>query len=205
MNTIGRRLCTLMSTAVLVACSNFTVDSDYTPDTDFDSYKTYRWYDSEMRDPASLELLGGDIFDRRVRDSINAELRAKGFILQQEGEVDFKINYGVLTEDRQDIRTYNTYGGYAPGWGYGGGYGYGGLGTTSTQVINYKQGQLIIDIIDPQQEVLVWRGTAEGRIPKNESPEKREQGTRELIAKILSNFPPQTTSGTAPQKATSAP
>lgn len=194
----------LASTLLLAACSNFTVDSDYTPDTDFESFKTYRWYSEELRDPAALEYLGGDIFDRRVRDSINAELSAKGFALKSEGEVDFKVNYGVLTEDRQDIRTYNTYGGYAPGWGYGGAYGYGGLGTTSTQVINYKQGQLIIDIIDPQQEVLVWRGSAEGRIPKNESPDKREKGTRELIAKILSNFPPQDKQGNNTQNTPTA-
>lgn len=204
MNVLRKLIPILASILVLHACSSFTVDSDYTPDTDFAAFKTYRWYSAELRDPAALEFLGGDIFDRRVRTAINAELQAKGYVLQQEGEVDFKINYGVLTEDRQDIRTYNTYGGYAPGWGYGGGYGYGGLGTTSTQVINYKQGQLIIDIIDPTQEVLVWRGTAEGRIPKNESAEKREEGTRELVAKILSNFPPESNNDGAKQGASGA-
>lgn len=177
----------------IAACSSFSVDSDYTPETDFDSFKTYNWYSTSLRDPASLEILGGDIFDKRVRHNIDTTLQAKGFVFKPEGDVDFRVNYDVLTEDRQDIRTYNTYGGVAPGWGYSGAYGYGGMGmgSSSTQVVNYKQGQLIIDIVLPENDVLVWRGTAEGRIPKNESPEKREKGTRELITKILSNFPPQ--------------
>ncbi len=188
-------LISFASMLLLVACSNFTVDSDYTPDTDFESFNSYSWYSATLRDPKSLDFLGGDIFDQRVRYNIDQQLQAKGFVLKSDGAVDFKVNYDVLTEDRQDIRTYNTYGGMAPGFGYYGGYGYGGMGmgmgTSQTQVINYKQGQLIIDIILPENEILVWRGTAEGRIPKNEKPEQRKKGTQELIAKILANFPPQ--------------
>ena len=45
---------------LLTACSNFTVDSDYTPETDFDAFKTYTWYSAKLRDPASLEYLGGE-------------------------------------------------------------------------------------------------------------------------------------------------
>ena len=192
-NVVTSLITGIVGALLIASCSNFTVDSDYTPETDFSAYKTYRWYSAKLRDPESLEFLGGDIFDRRVRTNIDSNLQAKGFILSAEGDVDFMVNYDVLTEDRQDIRTYNTYGGYAPGWGYRGGYGYGGMGmgSVSTQVINYKQGQLIIDIIEPQEEVLVWRGTAEGRITQNESQEKREKGTREIIEKILANFPPQ--------------
>ena len=182
----------LICALVITACSTFSVDSDYTPETDVDAFKTYSWYSAKLRDPESLDFLGGDIFDKRVRYNIDQQLQAKGFVLKTEGDVDFKVNYDVLTEDRQDIRTYNTYGGMAPGFGYYGAYGYGGMGmgTTQTQVVNYKQGQLIIDIILPRDDVLVWRGTAEGRIPKNKKPEKREKGTQQLIALILSNFPP---------------
>ena len=189
-NTTTTSLLTVTIMLLLAACSNFTVQTDYTPEIDFASFKTYSWYSATLRDPKSLDFLGGDIFDKRVRASIDNELQGKGYTLKTEGDVDFKINYDVLTEDRQDVRTYNTYGGYAPGWGHHGAYGYGGMGTTSTQVIDYKQGQLIIDIIEPQGEVLIWRGTAEGRLPRNESAEKRETGTQQLIARILSNFPP---------------
>lgn len=176
---------------LLAACSTVSVSSDYTPETDFAAFKTYKWYHTKLRDPESLQYLGGDIFDQRVRHAINTVLQSKGFVLVEDGPADFKVNYDVLTEDRQDIRTYNTYGGYAPGWGYYP-YGYGGVGTTTTQVVDYKQGQLIIDVLEPEKNLLVWRGTADGRIPKkNESPQKREEATFNIVAKILANFPPQ--------------
>lgn len=190
-----RLLPALLGLLLLAGCSNpVKVESDYTPETDFSAFKTYSWYSAALRDPKSLDYLGGDIFDKRVRYNIDAQLQAKGYVLNNEGPVDFKVNYDVLTQDRQDINTYNTYGGMAPGFGYYGHYGYGGMGmgmgTTTTQVVNYKQGQLIVDIVLPEGDTLVWRGTAEGRIPKNAKPEQREKGTQELIAKILANFPP---------------
>lgn len=186
----ARVLPALFGLLFLAGCSSpVTVDSDYTPEIDFSGFKTYSWYNTALRDPKSLDYLGGDIFDKRVRYNIDAELQAKGFVLKNEGPVDFKVNYDVLTQDRQDIHTYNTYSGMAPGFGYYGHYGYGGMGSTTTQVVNYKQGQLIVDIVLPD-DTLVWRGTAEGRIPRNAKPEQREKGTRELIAKILEKFPP---------------
>jgi hypothetical protein len=183
----------LLSILLLGACASpFTVDSDYTAQTDFGALKTYNWYNGALRDPRSLEYLGGDIFDKRVRSNIDAQLQAKGYQLKTSGPVDFKVNYDVLTQDRQDINTFNTYGGMAPG--YYGHYGYGGMGmgmgTSTTQVVNYKQGQLIIDIILPANETLVWRGTAEGRIPKKVDAQKREESTAQLVAEILANFPP---------------
>ena len=91
---------------LLTACSSpVRVDSDYTPDIDFSAFKTYSWYNTALRDPKSLDYLGGDIFDKRVRYNIDAELQAKGFVLKNDGPVDFKVNYDVLTEDRQDIHT----------------------------------------------------------------------------------------------------
>ena len=97
-NTTTTSLLTVTIMLLLAACSNFTVETDYTPETDFASFKTYRWYSATLRDPKSLDFLGGDIFDKRVRASIDHELQAKGYTLKAEGDVDFKINYDVLTE-----------------------------------------------------------------------------------------------------------
>lgn len=172
---------------LLAACSSYVVDSNYTPEVDFSTLKTYQWYSSQPRDPQSLEELGGAALDRGIRQAIDDTLQARGFVLQAEGEIDFKVNYDLLTEERQDIRSYSTYAGQMPS----GGYGYGPMATTSTQVINYKQGQLIIDIIQPADEVLVWRGTAEGRITISKSPEKRQRKIRVTVNDILAYFPPR--------------
>ena len=70
--------------------------------------------------------------------------------------------------------------------------GYGmGASSTQTTVSHYKQGTLMIDIIDPTNDKLVWRGTADGRLSKNMKPEERRESLQKVINKILENFPPK--------------
>lgn len=181
-------LASVFLSAVLAGCSSpVDINTDYTPETDFSAYKTYRWLNAEPREPGSLEVVGGDIFDKRMRHHVDRVLADKGFTKLDSGPVDFKVNYDVLTEERQDIRTYNT-GGYA---GYGRGYyGYGGMSTTETRVTNYTQGTVILDIIQADDNLLVWRGTVDGRVTKDKTPEEREAGFEKVVGQLLANFPP---------------
>ena len=51
------------------------------------------------------------------------------------------------------------FGGYGgAGWGM---YGYGAAGpvSTTTRVVNYQEGTLVVDIVDPIKKELVWRGS----------------------------------------------
>ncbi|CAH0993286.1 hypothetical protein SIN8267_03434 [Sinobacterium norvegicum] len=191
MKTIKAILATA-ALAVITACSSVNINTDYTQDYDFSQLKTYSWHSSQSGDKASLEYLGGDIFDQRTRDFAEQSLTQKG-MNKVKNSPDFLINYGVLTEDRTDINTYNTYSGYAPNWRYGYyGSGYGmGASNTQTTVRHYKQGTLMIDIIDPSTDKLVWRGTADGRLSKNMNPEERRKSLQKVVNKILDNFPPK--------------
>jgi hypothetical protein len=178
--------------ATITACSSVNINTDYTQDYNFSNLKTYNWHPSQSGDKASLDFLGGDIFDQRAREYVEESLTLKG-LKKVNSSPDFLVNYGVLTEDRTDINSYNTYSGYAPNWRYGGyssGYGM-GASSTQTTVSHYKQGTLMIDIIDPTSDKLVWRGTADGRLSKNMKPEERRESLQKVINKILENFPPK--------------
>lgn len=180
----------LVFATLLVACSDWQISSDYLPETDFSELQSYRWYPQPTVDEKDKAYLGGDIADRRIRTIIDQLLAEKGYQLIDEGIPDFQVNYDVLTEDRQEIHTYNTYGGFAPGWGYGGHYGYGGLASTTSEVVDYKQGQLFVDILLPGDDILIWRGTGEGRLPPKQTAQQRENQSRKILSKILTNFPP---------------
>jgi len=182
-------LCLTTAILSLTACSSIEVSSDYALEHDFSNYHTYAWHPGEESAPGDLDRLGGDIFDKRVRKVINETLRARGLRLHD--NADCYVNYSVVTNDRVSINTYQTYGGYGPGWGYYG-YGpyYGGLGGTQTSVYYYTQGTLIIDIIDRDTNQLVWRSTAQGPVETQTTPEKREQYLRKIIGRMLESFPP---------------
>lgn len=181
----------LLILALLSACSTVKISADYTPETDFSAYKTYRWVSARHQDVPSLELVGGDLFDRRMRHYVDLELARKGFTKEAVGKVDFKVTYDVLTEERQDIRTYNT-GGYS-GYGHGYYHGYGsyGVGSTETRVTNYTQGTVYLDIVHADSEVLVWRGTVDGRLTRDSKPDKREAKFEKVVGQLLANFPPR--------------
>ncbi len=130
------------------------------------------------------------------------------------GEVDFYINYSVTTDEKVDISQYNTYAGHTSlfsfspvgPYGYADGmvdpYGYpsvyGEAITISnkptgkaTETTEYKEGTLVIDVLDPKTDKLLWRGVSNGKLPKIISAEGREAGVKKVVEKILARFPPE--------------
>ncbi len=190
----------LLLICIITACQpKLNVNTDYDHRVDFSSLKTYRWHIRNQHNRKSRDYLGNDIMDQRIRSNIDMELAEKGFQEKHGLEpVDFLVNYSILVENKTDIRSYNTYNGYAPGFRYGMGYGsYGrsvsmGYSTgTDTRVIDYKQGTLIIDILDPENDKLIWRATGDGRLPKEQTREQREEMIHKVVQVLLKDFPPK--------------
>lgn len=174
-------------------CSSLSLSTDYDNKIDFSNFKTYRWHANNEHNEASIKFLN-PIMDQRIRSTIEQQLLSQGYTKASVDKVDFLINYSVVVEEKVDIRTYNNYNGMYPGYGYRAGYGYyGGVGygSSETQVTHYKQGTLIIDIVNPETGQLIWRGAADGRLPDTADREKSDALVQEYVAKILSEFPPK--------------
>ena len=62
--------------------------------------------------------------------------------------------------------------------------------STTSEVVDYKQGQLVVDILQPVDDILIWRGIGEGRLAPGQSAQQREKESRKILGKILANFPP---------------
>ena len=177
--------------AALLACSGVRVKTDYDPASDFSALRTFRWIDPELREePRPENVVPTDPFtrntllDRRVRDDIEAQLVSRGYRVAAEGDTpDFLIRYDVVS--RQIERDYPVYagGGY---YGYGRGYygtgvGYGGSST-------YDEGTLIVDVIDPATQQIVWRGygTSQSRDAWMDADRLHRS-----VTEILKKFPPE--------------
>ena len=77
-----------------------------------------------------------------------------------EADPDLLVNFYANVQDKQEIRSTPVSVGY---YGYRRGL-YGGISTSDIQTVDYKQGTLSIDLVDPRQKILVWQATAEGRV-----------------------------------------
>lgn len=179
-------------TIFITGCSSLSLSTDYDDKIDFSSFKTYRWYEEKDDDNKTSLKFTNSIMDQRIRETIDQQLQLKNYSKTNTGAVDFLVNYSVVVEDQVDVRTYNNYSGMYPGYGYyGRGMSVGYGGSPETVVTYYKQGTLIIDIINPETDQLMWRGAADGRLPKSANREESDVLVQKYVTKILSAFPPK--------------
>jgi hypothetical protein len=171
----------------LSACNAFKVKTDYDQTADFSSFRTFAF-------AGPAEMNKGGIYDnslmqKRIESAVVRELTAKGLrqVALDEPQ-DLLVHYWVNVQDKQRLESGGTSIGVARGpyGGYGWGAGYGGGVTT----VEYKEGTLILDLIEPAKQQLVWRATIVGTL-QDSTRDNVELGN-EAIAKAFQDYPPPT-------------
>lgn len=172
----------VLTVLILSACgSGIKISTDYDKNVSFDKYKTYSFYQFTDKGPGLSELNRD-----RIISSIKKELEAKGFT-ENNATPDFLVNATTLAKDKKQVTgttNYYGYGGYYRPYSWGPGFG----GTTTYNVYEYRDGSLIIDLVDASTKKLVWQGTGNKEI---DMPLKNaEKVIPEAVTKILASFPP---------------
>lgn len=180
----GRFGALLIAGATLcVGCSTLRVTTDYDPDADFSGWRSFAWL-SDRPMQGGDPRLHNDLVDARVRGAVDRALAERGFEKAPEASADFLVAYYVGLETRIDVRTVHNSARYSRrGWS-------GGV-ATSTQVRQYEMGTLLLDMLDPTDRRLVWRGSANARIRERSDPAQRAQQIDEAVQSILDRFPPR--------------
>ena len=178
----------LTAAALLSACaSGPTIRSNADPSADFNRYTTYGFIDEVTGKPAqytsfALQYLNG---------AISHEMELRGYKKAQDPQL--LVNVNVATNDKLSVTqspstTAGYYGGYYGyrggmyGWGAGVGYG------TETNVQQYTEGTLNIDVVDAAQKKLLWEGVAIGRI-KEKSLENPKPAIEKVVAQVFEKYP----------------
>ena len=168
------------------ACSpSVTYNSDYDPTADFSNLRTYQWAE---RTPSGDDdpRVYNDITMRKVRHAADLALQDIG--MREVGQnPDVLVAWHGAINGKMSLQTVSSNYGYGWGW-YGPGYG--GMGSSTTYVNEWDEGTLIIDIIDAKRNELMWRGSAQAELKKQQSPEEGQEELNEVVAKILEPFPP---------------
>jgi len=182
-----RRVCCLLIGLALSlsACNEFKVQTDHDATADFTTFKTFAF--AGLADVNKGGIYDNTLMDKRIEFAVVRELTAKG--LRQVGvddPHDLLVQYWVNVKDKQRLESGGTSVGVARGpyGGYGWGAGYGGGVTT----YEYKEGTLILDLIQPTNKQLVWRATIIGTLQESNA-DNVELGN-EAIAKAFESYPP---------------
>jgi len=177
MSTIAA-LATLFATPALAQKPQIQWDESYP----FDSIETFQWQSTpgsslEERNPFMHSL---------IVTAIEYELAGSG-LTEVQSNPDVFITYYATSISRLRLQS-NSYGYGFGGYGRGGWshYGYGAAGPlmTTTDVVEYAEGTLVIDIWDSSTDQLIWRGTVSRVISDNvEKVERQAVKAIEAMAK----------------------
>ncbi len=167
-----------------------TIESEYRS-VAFDTLKTYQWYKKSGFDKdGMISEITYDYF----KESIEKELKRKQLTKVENTNVDFFINVTVKAETRVDVKNYQVYSGIGEGFKISeeNEIQQTAMSETKTDYIFYKKGILLVDIIDPTTDKLIWRGTAIKRLPKTfSSPKVMKKDIDAAVSAVLAKFPPK--------------
>jgi hypothetical protein len=172
----------LLSCLTVVACGpSLVVTSDYDRTVDFGKFRTFSIYHSGSQSQTISSLNEG-----RIINAIKAEMTRKGY-MEVDVNPDLLVNAVAVVKDRVGMNARTDY--YANGGLYRPYFGMNGTmySYTSYTLSHYKDGSLIIDVIDARSNRTVWQGAGNSRI---DGP-IRDPATSipRAIAKIMEKLP----------------
>jgi hypothetical protein len=193
MTTSIRLVGAVLSLAFLAGCaSTFEASYDHDPANDFANYQSFAWISKNPMKVGKNVGAVNPLLEPRIMSALENALVAKGYqYVIEPKNADFVVSFTVGSREEIRVDSYPSmsagYGvAYPRHWGWGGMY-YGVA--TETQVRQYTEGMLAVDIFDVKERRPVWHGVATKRI--NDSDRENIEATvKAAVDAILTGFPP---------------
>jgi Domain of unknown function (DUF4136) len=165
------------------------VSYDYDPSANLKTYRTYDWLPGPQ-EATGDKRIDNSLTDMRIRIAVASQLELKGYTKPVAGQPDFYVVYHASVKDLLKTTSMREYYGYGVAEKTGSG-GWPGGNRTVTDIESYKEGSLLLDVIDVREKRLVWRGTAQAKMDPTLTPEERNERARVAVRKMLEHFPPR--------------
>jgi hypothetical protein len=165
------------------AAAGAKTKSDFDPDAPFHTLKTFAFV-------AGIDLGKTGLMDdpetrARIGNFVSGILETRGLHeVPRDQKYDVAVRVWIAIRDRQSVTTtsYGTWGGYDPYW-----YGPWGYWYEETVIHDYKEGTLIIDLLNPANKQLIWRTYLKRDFKDREKA--YDQAKKELNA-AFAKYPP---------------
>jgi len=174
--------CLIVSAALLLngCATGPKVFSSSDPDVDFSNYKTFGFFEELGTDQRGYEGLETGFF----KEAATREMTKRG--LKLSAEPDLLINFFVHTKEKiRSRQTPNT----GVAYGYRGNrYSTWGAYGTQTEIQQYTEGTLSVDVVDAKTNKLAWEGAVVGRIT-DKARENVQATINSAVAAAFEKFP----------------
>lgn len=167
---------------LLGACSsNYVPETDQSSSYDFSKIETYSVIgDEQLKNP-----MFSDIDRARFDAAIDISMQQHNIEEVSPEQADVLVSYFVVTKDKVKVNSSYS-GGYASSC-YRCGYGYGG-GVTHINTRNYVEGTLVLDIIDNDSKLSIYRSTLTKPLKSYETAEERQQAMNKAVSDMMQSL-----------------
>jgi hypothetical protein len=188
-----RAVIVLLAAIAVTACASQAarIRSNTDSSVDFAQYRSFAFVTPLGTDRASYESL----VSRALKAAASRELEARGLVYD-EAAPDLLVNFNGRLDEKLRVSP-----SMSVGFGY---YGYrrGIYGTwplyRETDIEQYTQGTLNVDVVDARRRQMVWEGVAIGRVTEK-TRKNLEAALERVMPEIFATFP------LAPRAAAPAP
>ena len=165
----------IIAMLILLRCSSMKVLSNYDKTVDFTQYKTYHFAPPKNQGKKEIR---NPFFTKDIQQEIRTLMESKGFEeAAGRDEADLILVFHAFTKSNTEW--------IAPSYHVG---RWGRVYRTSPgHVVRYKQGTLVIDIVDQQNKELVWQGIGQGVLDRDNPA----QNFIDAVKDIMKSFPPE--------------
>jgi hypothetical protein len=188
MSILNYRTLLGLSLAVLLAACSSTPTATMDFDSGIDFSAVHKIAIQPINRTVASQAVLSDMQIGRVNTSLTAELERRGFqVVQNNADADMLLAWHLVTQERTDVRTFNSATRYNC-WNCR----RMGMGTrTNVTVRQYTQGTFIVDMIDPTGLQAVWRSVFESRMRDQSNPDRAAEARDAAVAAVLAEFPPK--------------
>lgn len=181
-----RKFLPLALAALLAGCATINVRYDYDAKADYSAYTSFEWYASNRLGKVPEHKIDDPIMDRRVSAALEQEFTAHGYRHETTADPDFLVTYYPVYREVK----YHT--AEQLGWGTWGFHPFGiGISTGTTQEHRYKEGTIVLEIVDFKTGQRVWQASAEGALTDLKTPEDADRMVARAVKQMLEKFPPR--------------
>ena len=175
----------VLATLALIACATqgAKIRSNSDAAVDFSQYRSFAFVSPLGTDRANYESL----VSRALKKAARRELEARGLVYE-ETSPDLLVNFSGRLDEKLRVSPSPS---LTVGMGYYG-YRHGIYGTWplyhETDVDQYTQGTLNVDIVDARRKQMVWEGVAVGRVTEK-TQSNAEAAIHRVMPEIFARFP----------------
>jgi hypothetical protein len=193
--TLTRRLVPLLMIALVVATVALAggpkIRTTYSKDFNFLRANTYAWHPTGAGEVKLLVVGAGNAEDYRRRleptivQAVDALLAERGLKKVPSGEAALYVNYYALLGQGTSAQEMGQFVPPMPEWGLP------PLAPSTTPLMTYPMGSLILDISSRTLGSVVWRSVAEAEIDRMQSDPERQKRLTNAVRDMLKKFPPK--------------